>query len=65
MFHLLLFVSGLNKKKNIDIKRDDNINKLQERLTLVESQIKSGNNNPVAKEELKQIIRKKNIYIII
>ena len=62
LFHLLLFVSGLNKKKNIDIKRDDNINKLKERLTLVESQIKAGNNNPAVKEELKQIIKKLYLY---
>jgi hypothetical protein len=31
LLNLLLFVSGLNKKNNIDIKRDDNINKLKER----------------------------------
>ena len=40
MISLITFVSGLNKKKKIDIKRDDNINKLKERLLLVESQIK-------------------------
>jgi hypothetical protein len=62
LFHLLLFVSGLNKKKNIDIKRDDNVHKLKERLLLVESQIKAGNNNPVVKEELKQIIKKLYLY---
>ena len=62
LFHLLLFVSGLNKKKNIDIKRDDNVHKLKERLLLVESQIKAGNNNPAVKEELKQIIKKLYLY---
>ena len=65
LLSLLLFVSGLNKKNNIDIKRDDNINKLKERLTLVESQIKAGNNNPVVKEELKQIIKKLYLYKVI
>ncbi len=39
LLSLLLYVSGLNKKNNIDIKRDDNINRLKERFTLVESQI--------------------------
>ena len=62
LFHLLLFVSGLNKKKNIDIKRDDNVHKLKERLLLVESQIKAGNNNPAVKEELQQIIKKLYLY---
>jgi hypothetical protein len=65
LLSLLLFVSGLNKKNNIDIKRDDNINKLKERLTLVESQIKTGNNNPVVKEELKQILKKLYLYKVI
>ena len=38
------------------------MNKLKERLTLVESQIKAGNNNPVVKEELKQMIKKLYLY---
>jgi hypothetical protein len=62
LLDLLLFVSGLSKKFNIDTKRDDNIKKLKERLTLVESQIKAGNNNPVVKEELKQIIKKLYLF---
>lgn len=62
LFHLLLFVSGLNKKKNIDIKREDRITKLKERLLLVESQINAGNDNPVVLEEMKQIISKLYLY---
>ena len=62
LLSVLLYVSGLNKKNNIDIKRDDNIKKLKERFTLVESQIKAGNNNPVVKEELKQIIKKLYLF---
>ncbi len=58
-------MSGLNKKNNIDIKRDDNIKKLKESFTLVESQIKAGNNNPVVKEELKQIIKKLYLFKVI
>ncbi len=65
LLSLLLYVSGLNKKNNIDIKRDDNIKKLKERFTLVESQIKAGNNNPVVKEELKQIIKKLYLFKVI
>lgn len=62
LLSLLLYMSGLNKKNNIDIKRDDNVKKLKERFTLVESQIKAGNNNPVVKEELKQIIKKLYLF---
>lgn len=62
LFHLLLFVSGLNKKKNIDIKREDHITKLKERLLLVESQINAGNDNPAVLEEMKQIIKKLYLY---
>ena len=62
LLSVLLYVSGLNKKNNIDIKRDDNVKKLKERFTLVESQIKAGNNNPVVKEELKQIIKKLYLF---
>jgi hypothetical protein len=36
--------------------------KLKEHFTLVESQIKAGNNNPVVKEELKQIIKKLYLF---
>jgi hypothetical protein len=62
LLSVLLYVSGLNKKNNIVIKRDDNVKKLKERFTLVESQIKAGNNNPVVKEELKQIIKKLYLF---
>lgn len=65
LFHLLLFVSGLSKKKNIDVKRDDNVKKLKERLTLVEAQIKAGNDNIELKEELKQIIKKLHLFKVI
>ena len=62
LLSLFLYVSGLNKKNNIDIKRDDNINQLKERFTLDESPIKAGNNNPVVKDELKQIIKKLYLF---
>jgi hypothetical protein len=62
LLSLLLFVTGINKNKNIDIKKVDNVIKLKERLTLVESQIRAGNNNPVVKTELKEIVNKLYLY---
>lgn len=62
LMNLLFFISGLSKDKNIDIKRNDNIKKLKDRLTLVEAQIKSGNNNPVVKKELKEIVNKLYLF---
>ena len=59
---MLLFISGLNKKKNIDIKRPDNVKKLKDRLQLVEAQIKAGNNNPIVKKELKDIVNKLYLF---
>ena len=62
LINLLFFISGLNKEKNIDIKRNDKVNKLKERLILVESQIKAGNNNPVVKKELNEIVNKLYLF---
>ena len=62
LLSLLLFVTGINKNKNIDIKKVDNVIKLKERLILVESQIRAGNNNPVVKTELKEIVNKLYLY---
>jgi hypothetical protein len=62
LLNLLFFISGLNKEKNIDIKRNDKVNKLKERLILVESQIKAGNNNPVVKKELNEIVNKLYLF---
>jgi hypothetical protein len=38
---------------------------LKDRLQLVESQIKVGNNNPVVKKEMKEIIQKLYLYKVI
>lgn len=62
LLSLVLFVTGINKNKNIDISKVDNVKKLKERLTLVESQIRAGNNNPVVKIELKEIVNKLYLY---
>ncbi len=63
LFDLLLYVSGLGK--NIGTNKDENITELKDRLKLVESQIKAGNNNPVVKKEMKEIIQKLYLYKVI
>jgi hypothetical protein len=62
LLNLLLFISGLNKNHNIDIKRSDNVKKLKDRLQLVEAQIRAGNNNPIVKKELKQLVNKLYLF---
>ena len=62
LFDLLLYISGLSKSKSIGTKKDVHIKELKERLKLVESQIRAGNNNPVVKSELKEIIQKLYLY---
>ena len=63
LFDLLLYVSGLGK--NIGTNKDENIKELKDRLKLVESQIRAGNNNVVVKNEMKEIIKKLHLYNVI
>ena len=63
IFDLLLYVSGLGK--NIGTNKDENITELKDRLKLVESQIRAGNNNPVVKKEMKEIIQKLYLHKVI
>jgi hypothetical protein len=63
LFDLLLYLSGLGK--NIGTNKDENITELKDRLKLVESQIRVGNNNPVVKKEMKEIIQKLYLYKVI
>ena len=63
LFDLLLYVSGLGK--NVGTNKDENIIELKDRLKLVESQIRAGNNNPVVKKEMKEIIQKLYLYKVI
>ena len=58
-----MYVSGLGK--NIGTNKGENIKELKDRLKLVESQIRAGNNNPVVKNELKDIIKKLHLYNVI
>lgn len=62
LLNLILEISGLNKKNNIDGKKNDNVKKLKDRLNLVQSQIMAGNNNPEVKKELKEIVNKLYLY---
>lgn len=62
LLNLLLFISGLNKNHNIDVKRNDNVKKLKDRLALVEAQINAGNNNIVVKKELKELVNKLYLF---
>ena len=63
LFDLLLYVSGLSKK--FSTRKDDYINELKERFKLVEAEIRAGNDNPVAKSELKDIVHKLQLYNVI
>ena len=69
LFDLLLYVSGLGKSKHIskeiDSKKNTIIKELKERLKLVEAEIQAGNNNPVVKAELKEIVNKLVLYNVI
>jgi len=69
LFDLLLYVSGLGKSKHIskeiDNKKNTIIKELKERLKLVEAEIQAGNNNPVVKAELKEIVNKLVLYNVI
>ena len=60
LLDMLLYLSGLHK--NINNKKDDHIIKLKDRLKLVESEIRAGNNNPILKNELKDIIHKLYLF---
>jgi hypothetical protein len=69
LFDLLLYVSGLSKSKSISAvsgnSKDKHIKELKERLKLVEAEIQAGNNNPVVKAELKDIVNKLVLYHVI
>ncbi len=69
LYDLLLYVSGLRKKhinktENTSAK-DTNIKELKKRFKIVESEIQAGNNNPVVKAKLKEIINKLVLYHVI
>ena len=70
LFDLLLYVSGVRKSKHISktenaSAKDANIKELKQRFKIVEAQIQAGNNNPVVKAELKEIINKLVLYHVI
>ena len=67
LFDLLLYVSGLGKSigKGIDNKKDTIIKELKQRFKITEAEIQAGNNNPVVKSELKEIVNKLILYNVI
>jgi len=70
LFDLLLYVSGLRKSRHVNkientSAKDANIKELKKRFKTVEAEIQAGNNNPVVKAELKEIINKLVLYNVI
>ena len=62
LFDLLLYVSGIGKNIGITTAKEEYVKELKDRLKLVESQLRTGKNNPVVKSELKEIIQKLYLY---
>ena len=60
----LLYISGI-KSSSVVSNKDDIIQELKNKLRLAEGEIKAGNNNPVVKEELKDILKKLYLYNVI
>ena len=65
LFDLLLYVSGIGKNIGITTAKEEYVKELKDRLKLVESQLRAGNNNPVVKAELKDIVNKLVLYHVI
>jgi hypothetical protein len=70
LFDILLYVSGLRKSKHVNktentSAKDSNIKELKQRFKIVEAEIQAGNNNPIVKAELKEIINKLVLYNVI
>ena len=57
-------IKHLNKTGNTSTK-DANIKELKQRFKIVEAEIQAGNNNPIVKAELKEIINKLVLYNVI
>jgi hypothetical protein len=60
----LLYICGI-KSASVSSNKDDIIKELKNKLRLAEGQIKAGNDNPVVKEELKDIIKKLYLYNVV
>ena len=57
----LLHICGIKSSANSS-KKDDVVNELKNQLKLAEGQLRAGNNNPLVKEELKDILKKLTLY---
>ena len=60
----LLHVCGIKSSANSS-KKDDVIKQLKNQLKLAEGQLRVGNNNPLVKQELKDIIKKLTLYNVV
>jgi phosphotransferase system IIB component len=60
----LLYICGI-KSASVSSNKDDIIKELKDKLRLAEGQIKAGNDNPLVKEELKDIIKKLYLYNVV
>jgi hypothetical protein len=60
----LLYICGI-KSTSVSSNKDDIIKELKNKLRLAEGQIKAGNDNPVVKEEIKDIIKKLYLYNVV
>jgi hypothetical protein len=64
LWDLLIHYSGLHKS-NVDSSKSETIQKLKERLSLVEGEMEAGNNNPELVDELRGLLFKlKNLDVI-
>ena len=64
LWDLLIHYSGLHKS-NVDSSKGETIQKLKERLSLVEGEMEAGNNNPELVDELRGLLFKlKNLDVI-
>lgn len=61
LFDTLLYISGI-KSSSVSSNKDEIIKELKNQLKLAEGEIRAGNNNPVVKQELKDIIKKLTLY---
>jgi hypothetical protein len=57
--------SGSVSSQSSNIKKDDVTNELKNKFKLAEGQLRTGNNNPLVKKELKDILKKLTLYTIV
>ena len=58
-------IYGIKKQSSSNLKKDDIITQLKNQLKLAEGQIRAGNNNPLVKKEIKDIMQKLDSYNVV